>query len=396
MPETSADEYAIGIMTMDVEGRDAGAFERLVARAVRQFDATVSGDLGLRVEPFAFEGPHLVPGAGAYAPLDFLEMGLAEKLERRLPFLLIVTEVDLSSSNLAYTLALPSQLANIGVVSTKRLDPGFWGDARDPDRAADRLAALLLHTFGHLLNLGHSDDPANAMHPIHGVDGLDGMGTLAPGQLDRLRQTLPRESHDRVAAGTGRRARWGFAARVIAADAGSIARAVVRANPFRLASRLPTMIAAGLSVVIALLFGSETWEVASAVSVSEVAVFSAASVAAASFVLYRAFAFEALLGRDGRLAESTVVTVAATVTSLSLTVVVLFAAFAGMVYGGVETVFPQRLKALWLSLDGAGPGLDVLKLSLFLAAMGVLAGSLGGRSDSRDLVRGVLFLDEES
>ena len=40
--------------------------------------------------------------------------------------------------------------------------------------------------------------------------------------------------------------------------------------------------------------------------------------------------------------------------------------------------------------------LDHLKLSLFLASMGVLAGSLGGRSDSRDLVRSVLFLTEES
>ena len=395
MPASSP-EYAVGIMTMDVEGRDSGAFERLADRAVRRFDAVLSGDLGLRVEPFAFEGPHLVPGAGAYAPLDFLEMGLAEKLERKIPFLLIVTEVDLSSASLAYTLALPSQLANIGVVSTKRLDPGFWGDDPDADRASDRLAALMLHTFGHLLNLGHSDDPANAMYPVEGVEDLDGMGTLSADQIERLTRVLPRESHDTVAAGTSRSQRWAFIGRILVADAPSIARAVARANPFRLATRLPTMIAAGLSVVIALLFGAETWEVASAVSLSEVALFSAASVAASAFVLYRAFAFEALVGRDGRLAESTVVTVSATLLSLGLTVVVLFAGFAVLVYGGVGTVFPKRLMELWLSLDGAAPGLDVLKLSLFLAAMGVLAGSLGGRTDSRDLVRGVLFLDEES
>lgn len=395
MPTTSP-EYAVGIMTMDVEGRDSGAFERLAARAVARFDAVLSGELGLRVELFAFEGPHLVPGAGAYAPLDFLEMGLAEKLERKIPFLLIVTEVDLSSATLAYALALPSQLANIGVVSTKRLDPGFWGDDPDSDRTADRLAALMLHTFGHLLNLDHSSDPANAMYPVEGVEDLDGMGTLTPDQLSRLRRTMPDEAHDTVASGTGRGARWAFIARVLVADSPSIARAVIRANPFRLATRLPTMIAAGLSVVIALLFGAETWEVASAVSLYEVAIFSAASISASAFVLYRAFAFEALVGRDGRLAESTVVTVSATLLSLGLTVVVLFVGFAVLVYGGVATVFPRRLMELWLSLDGAAPGLDVLKLSLFLAAMGVLAGSLGGRASSRDLVRCVLFLDEES
>jgi hypothetical protein len=40
--------------------------------------------------------------------------------------------------------------------------------------------------------------------------------------------------------------------------------------------------------------------------------------------------------------------------------------------------------------------LDHAKLSIFVAALGVLAGSLGGRADSRDLVRSVLFVDEEA
>lgn len=40
--------------------------------------------------------------------------------------------------------------------------------------------------------------------------------------------------------------------------------------------------------------------------------------------------------------------------------------------------------------------IDHLKLSLFLVAMGVLAGSFGGRSDRRDLVRGVVFILEET
>ena len=389
-------EYTLGIMTMDVEARDSAGFRTLVDRAVAQFDRTVSGELGLRVEPFAFVGPHLVPGAGAYAPLDFLEIGLAEKLERKLPFLLIVTEVDLSSSSLAYTLALPSQLTNVGVVSTKRLDPGFWGNDPDSERAVDRLATLLLHTFGHLLNLGHNPDIANAMYPVESVEDLDPMGELTAAQRDKLRTMLPRESHEAVAAGTGRRARWAFAARMLVRDAGSIARAVVHANPFRLASRMPTMIAAGLSVIIVLLFGAETWDVASAVSTAQIVLFSIVSFLAAAFVLYRAFAFEALLGRDRRLAESTVVTAAATIVSLGLTLVVLFVGFAVLMYVTTVTVFPERLMEAWPTGAPATAALDHVKLSLFLASMGVLAGSLGGRSDSRDLVRGVLFLTEES
>ena len=392
----SPSDYAVGVMTMDVESRDSEAFRRLVERAVRAFETTLDADLRLRVEPFAFEGPHLVPGAGAYAPLDFLEIGLAEKLERRLPFLLIVTEVDLSSSSLAYTLALPSQLTNVGIVSTKRLDPGFWGDDRDEERAAARLASLLMHTFGHLLNLRHREDRANIMFPIESVEDLDGMVEVADAQRARLREMLPREAHDRVAGGRGWRARAAFTARMLVADAGSILRAVARANPLRLATRMPTMIAAGLSVIIVLLFGAETWDVASAVTVGQVALFTVVSLAAAAFVLYRAFALDALLGRDRRLAESTVVTSAATILSLGLTLVVLFVAFAALMYVGVVTVFPERLMETWPTVDPATRVLDHLKLSAFLAAMGVLAGSLGGRSDSRDLVRNVLFLSEES
>ena len=383
-------------MTMEVEGKDSDAFHALVERAVSAFEAALDHDLHVRVEPIRFEGPHLVPGAGAYAPLDFLEIALAEKLERKLPFLLVVTEVDLSSSSLAYTLALPSQLTNVGILSTRRLDPGFWGGEADAESAADRLSSLLLHTFGHLLNLRHADDPANVMYPVESVEDLDGMSELTPAQLDRLRVMLPRESHETVAGGRGLGARVAFTLRTLVADAPSIARAVWRANPLRLATRMPTMIAAALSVIIVLLFGAETWDVAGAVSMPQVVLFSVVSFAAAAFVLYRAFAFEALLGRDRKLAESTVVTASATLLSLALTLLVLFVAFAVLMYVGVVAVFPQELMTTWSTTDPATETDDHVKLSLFLGAMGVLAGSLGGRSDSRDLVRNVLFLTEES
>ncbi len=391
----SPSEYTVGVMTMDVEGKDSEGFLEIVKSGVRVFEHALER-LGLRTDLFSFEGPHLSPGAGAYAPLDFLEIAVAEKLERKIPFLLVVTEVDLSSSSLAYTLALPSQLTNIGVVSTKRLNPGFWGDDPDATRAAERLGALLLHTFGHLLNLRHSDDHTNLMHPVESVEDLDAMKAFTDTQQDRLRDMLPRESHDTHAKGRGRGARWAFTLKTIVADAGSIARAVIRANPLRLVSRMPTMIAAGLSVIIVLLFGAETWDVAAAATVSQAVLFSVASLLAAAFVLYRAFAFDALLGRDGLLSESTVVTATATLLSLALALVALFAFFGGLMYLGVVTIFPESLMAAWSSGDPATSPTDHLKLSLFLAAMGVLAGSLGGRSDSRDLVRGVLFLTEES
>lgn len=384
--------FTVGVMTMEVEGRDSERFHGVVARAVAQLQAVFAHEPQLRTQVIAFPGPHLMPGAGRYAPLDFLEIGLAEKLERDLPFLLIVTEVDLSSSSLAYTLALQSQLTNVAIISTRRLDPGFWGDAPDPERASRRLSALMLHSFGHLVGLRHAPRPTDAMYPIEGVEDLDRMGRLTEAQLERVARTLPRKANERSA----RRGKLGFVCRTLVRDAGLIGRAVLRANPFRLLARMPTMLAAALSVIVVLLFGAETWDVAYAVSVPQIASFAVMCLGAAAFVLYSAFAFDTLLGRDGRITESSIVTVAATLLSLILTLLLIFAFFGGLMYLAIVTVFPEQLMESWPGAGEATTALDHIKLSLFLAAMGVLAGSLGGRSDSRDLVRGVLFISEDT
>jgi hypothetical protein len=390
-------EYVVGVMTMEVEGRDSARFGRLVERAAAALERDLAEALGVRVDLLAFEGPHLTPAAGAYAPLDFLQIGLTEKLERGVHFLLVVTEVDLAASTLSYTLALPSQLTNVAVVSTKRLDPAFWGDDTGDDAADDatavrRLTALLLHSFGHLLNLSHADDPANAMHDFAGVDGLDGMGGFTEAQRAAMRRALPREAHER----TARRGHLRFVLQTLARDWRSIGAAVARANPLRLVTRLPTMITAALSVLIFLFFTPDMWDVASTVDLYQIVLFSVAAVVGSAAVLYRTFGLRAAQGRGRVLAESTVVTAAATALCLVLTMSLLFAGFALLTYGGVVTIFPRKLMETWPTVDPAVRTLDHVKLSLFVAALGLLAGSLGGRADSESLVRGVLFVDEET
>ncbi len=385
-------EYVVGVMTMDVEGKDSERFHRRVREATRAFGDRLEGALGVRVELIAFEGPHLTPAAGAYAPLDFLQIGITEKLERGVHFLLIVTEVDLAATMLAYTLALPSQLTNVAVLSTKRLDPAFLGGEADEVWSARRLSTLLLHSLGHLLNLPHAADPGNVMYDFAGIDELDTMHALTEAQRQAMEHALPREAHER----TSRDGHFLFALKTLFRNAGSIAHAVARANPFRLVTRLPTMITAALSVIIIVFFSAEVWDVGSTVELYQLALFSAATLMASTVVLYRAFAFGNVLGRGRVLAESTVVTSAATGLCLLLTMLLLFVAFVSLTYAGTVTIFPRKLMETWPTVDPAVRTLDHVKLSLFVASLGLLAGSLGGRADSADLVRGVLFLDEES
>ncbi len=399
MPQPIADPsaaYTVGVMRVAVEKADDARFEAIVARAVERFRGELR-DLSLQVNLLAFAGPHLTPAAGTYAPLDFLHLGITEKLERRIPFLLIVTEVDLTASTLSYVVALPSQLTNVGIVSTKRLDPAFWGDAEDEDTTVDRLAALLLHTFGHLVNLPHHPNPGNAMYDFRRVEHLGRMQALTAEQRALVEQTLPRESHEAVSP--ERPSPWlrgWLSVEWTLGNLASIGTAVARSNPFRLFARLPTLLATALSVIIVLFFSSEVWDVASTVGAVQLTTFSLAAISASAAVLYKAFSFGRVLSRDRLLAETTVVTSVATGLALFLTMLLVYALFFGLTYLGIVTVFPERLMATWPTVDPAVRTADHLRLSAFLAAIGVLAGSLGGRADSRDLVRNVLFLDEET
>lgn len=389
---TTAHFYSVGVMTMEVEGKDSEQFFRGVSAATDQFKQALSGALQVEVELHTFEGPHVTPAAGAYAPLDFLQMGMTEKLERNIHFLLIVTEVDLSSSTFTYTLALPSQITNVGVLSTKRLDPSFWGEDENDDLAMGRLATLLLHTFGHLLNLAHSEVENNVMYDFAGVEQLGKMNQLIDAQRQQMQQALPHEAHEKTSGDKHLK----FTLEILAQDWRSIANAVLRANPFRLVTLLPTMITAALSVIIVLFFSAEAWDVGSTVELYQLLLFSAGAIIASTAVLYRTFAFGGVFGRGRVLAESTIVTGAATMISLLLTMLLLFLVFMLLSYLGTITIFPRKLMESWPTVDPAVRMLDHIKVCMFVAAMGVLAGSLGGRADSKDLVRAVLFVDEET
>ena len=228
------------------------------------------------------------------------------------------------------------------------------------------------------------------MFDFAGVDDLPAMTALTDAQRATMRRNLPREAHERTGRGVG------FVLRMLAANAGGIVAAAGRANPLRLLARLPTMVTTALSVLLVLFFSPEPWDVGSTVALYQLALFGAVAVGGATAVLYRAFSFGARAGRGRTLAESTVVTAAATLLSLAATVALLFLLFAGLTWAAAATVFPEKLMETWPTVDPAVRTTDHIKLSLFVAGVATLAGSLGGRADSRDLVRGVLFVDEET
>lgn len=387
-----ANKFIVGIMQTPVEHADESFF-RLVDKAVADVERILNHQqIQLRVDLFQFEGPHVKPIGGAYAPADFLQIGLVEKLERKPHFLLIVTEVDLVSTIQSYVVALPSTLTNIGIISTKRLRPSFWGETDDPAVSLQRLIAIMLHTLGHLLNLEHSADPTNIMHDFETVSDLDIMRELTPKQARQIERTLPREAREHVAC----QRNWLMVARWVLMHWFDIWRAVLRANPIDLVLHMPTMITAAISFIVVVFFSAETWDVAGTVALGEVGLFSFVSVMIGTAVLYRAHGLNLGQMRSKAVSESVIVTRAATILSLLSTLMIFYLFLTLIIYVATQTVFPHQLMETWPTVDPAVRPLDHIKLSMFLAALGVLGGSLGGSAESKGLIRHILFLDEET
>ena len=383
----------VGIMKVDVTGDSPAALDRLTRKATEQFTEALRPETRLTVRSFTNDGATLTPGEQGYSALEFVQLGINEKTERKLAFLLLITDVEIAAASFSYLLALPSQLTNVAILSTRRLAEAGSPEAADEAVLADRLGTLMVHCFGRLLNLDYRpDEPANYMAPIREPADLDAMVRLTDRQFATLADNLPKEANDQFSEGS----RVGFVVGKILGNLPQIFRGAFRANPVRIASKLPTMIATALSVIVVMIFGAETWDFAAAAGTSQLAVFVVGTFAAASYVLYRAFSFELVSTRSNQIAESSVVTATATYLALLLTLLVLFVAFAALMYGVVVFVFPDALMSTWTSaVDGSSTDAH-LRLSVFLAAVGVLSGSLGGSADSRSVVRNVLFAGDET
>ncbi len=380
-------------MKLEVAGKDdGGALAALTGAAAAGFSRIIQQELRIRVESFSFAGPGLTPDENGYRALDFVQIGINEKTERQLAFLLIITDVEIAAASMSYLLALPSQLTNVAVISTRRLIAYGQDTLPHEELGRDRLITLMLHCFGRLLNLKYVTAPTNYLARVQVPDDLDAMQQFTDRQLRQMAENLPREANDRYSEGS----KLAFVVRYTVGNLPRIVRGAIRANPLRIATKLPTMIATALSVIVVLIFGGETWDFAASVSYGQLAVFVLSSFLAATFVLYRAFSFRLISTRRGQTSESSVVTAGATYLALVLTLICLFLLFGALMYGVVVFVFPDPLMRTWTSDQDGSSVAAHMRLAAFLAAVGVLSGSLGGSADSRSVVRNVLFAVDET
>ena len=384
------DTYRIGIMKASVE-EQSPAFEELVNAAVASVQSFFEENFpNIDIEVFSVAKLSLSPSAGAYSALDFLEVGLRENFLHDFHFLIIITEVTLLPQNMPYVMALPSQITNTGIISTRRLDRE---QALTPasNKVKERLSHLIIHTLGHIFNLSHVDDPANLMYPLREAEDLDTMASLTPEQINQIRRILPEEARNQRA----QRSDWGFILKQIFANRKSIVRSVIKANPLLLLRKMPTMFTTGLSVTIILFFSTEFWDIAGTIELYQLIAFAIISLILAVSLLYRVFAFGQMSTSAKTLTESSVVTQTTTLIVITISVFVILLLFFLLYFLAALTIFPRKLMHTWPTVDSMEGVFNYVRLALVMGSMATLTGSLGGRVDSKNILRQVLFIDEE-
>jgi hypothetical protein len=124
-------------------------------------------------------------------------------------------------------------------------------------------------------------------------------------------------------------------------------------------------------------------------------VFSLVALVSSTGVFYSVFRLRSDQ-RQTQLGESRVVITSATLVTLFLVNLLLYGLFFGVSLFSALLMFPDELKVTWATANPANTLSAQIKLGLFLATMGVLTGSLGGRVDSESIIHNVLFFDEEA
>ncbi|HQD24973.1 MULTISPECIES: archaemetzincin family Zn-dependent metalloprotease [Methanoculleus] len=87
--------------------------------------------------------------------------------------LLLVTSRDLYVTGCDFVFGLARSASSVAVVSTARLGNEYYGRRPDDADLIDRTAKEGAHELGHLLGLGHCDNPECVMFRPRTLDELD-------------------------------------------------------------------------------------------------------------------------------------------------------------------------------------------------------------------------------
>ena len=341
------------------------------------------------------------PGLQA-EPVDLLDVGAGERALAGWDFALVVTAADLRARYRPFALATPALALATGVLSLARLDPGLHAGRRSAaDRAeglARRLAALALHTLGHLNGLGHEDDPGAWMHPPKTPADLDPPAAFSASSRAEIEGELADVADPRLEESSRfhRLSGLAFALRALRHGWADVADTVLQIRPWLFPFQLSKLTTAAFSALVVLVITAEAWDLGTRQPPLRVAALSLVALVATSAYLVRKQRL--LARRHGReRTEQQVVTSASVLIALGLGMATTYGLLYGTTLALGALFFDGEILSGWAASLGQPVGArHVLTFAGFVAALGLGVGALGASFEEQTYFRHVAFVDEET
>ena len=333
-------------------------------------------------------------------PISLIDMGVTERDARKWDFVFVVTTSDLTSYYKPFALAVPSQPLNVAALSTARLDTGAGlHPLEQEDRVqqlARRIHALVLHQFGHLNDLEHSEDPEDIMYNLNTAEDLDAMQHLSETSSEALHQELATEADLRLEEQVQKvRQRWRFYLRAAWINRDDIWGAVRNLHPWQFPLRFSRLTTAAFSTLLILLTTAEAWDLGTSQPLFLVTILSVLTLIGTSYYILKQQQL-LLRRRKDRPSEQRVVAhlsiILAVFSGMAATYLMLFGATLLVAL----TFFSLNLVQSWISTEGPLTRSHYLHLAGFVASMGLLIGSLGASFEEQTYFRHVAFVTEET
>ena len=345
----------------------------------------------------------LVAGDAQVEPVDLLDIGATERRVLGWDFAVVVSAADLHARFRPFALATPSQALDVAALSLARLDPVTRERGLTPEertaRFAHRIAALALHSFGHLNGLDHDDTVGAVMHPPRATTDLDDSTlTFTPTNRAEIEAEVADVADPRMEEETAfeRLGDVAFAVRAVVLNWSDVADTVLQIRPWRFPFQLSKLTTAAFSTLVVLVMTAEAWDLGTRQPAGLVAALSAVAITGTSTYLVRKQGLLARRHGHSR-TEQQVVQAASILLALGLGMSTTWVLLFGTTVLVRVLFFDPAILGGWAaSLGGPVEFHHVLAFAGFVAALGLGVGALGGSFEDQTYFRHVAYVDEET
>jgi hypothetical protein len=340
-------------------------------------------------------------------PTALLDIGVMERDAAHWDFALVVTEAPLLSHEKPFMLGAPAPLVDVAVLSTARLDPAVSGRTlltgepqagpaagKRQDTLARRVAALVMHLFGHLNDLSHSDNPRDFLFDLRGEKDLDGMQELSAEGRERLRDRLGEVADPRLEETARDASTFVFYVQALWVNRSEVWAAIRRIAPWKFPFHYSGLTTASASTLLILVMTAEAWELGMSQPAWRVCLLSAVSLLATSYYIVLRQHLISRLGHHRT--EQRVVTIVSTTVGVMLGMLTTYVLLFASTWVAAQALFSAQLVREWAASVPAIRQAHYFTFAAFVASAGILIGALGASFEKESYFRRIAMLGEET